>query len=800
MLTRAGRVKPGLRLKLIFGVLAILLPVLGLLLLGFSQERTRQRAEILDRLTLTAQAVAALTDATFDDALAVAQVVASDPAAEALDSARVRPLLERVTSRFPEFANVAAVDAQGSLVGSAVPIEEGSAPPSASDRAYFQQVMVTGQPALSEVQLARVSGIPVVTAAAPIFDDGGTVGAVLVAVELELLAQRLATVQLSPGQAVFIAGPSGDLAYHTQLALLPLAEGLDFANVPQVQLARTGQLVRTTDYTSPITSEVRAAALVPSPRHGWVVGVTWSNHEAFGSVEVAHQRQLLAFTFVALLALSATALLATYLTRPVTQLATHASALGNGALGRRVAIQTGDELEVLGESFNQMAADLESAAREREERLQTEASARKRAAFLAEASEQLSASLDVTVTLERVARLAVPELADWSVVDVLDADGSICLIAACHEDSDKEALIRELRRRYPPDPDAQNGLPLVLRTGEPALYSPIDPAWRAAAARDEEHLRLMEALDARASMCVPLVAHGQTLGALTFVCSESRRSYGPEDLALASELARRCGLALANARLHEQLQESLRMREFFQASLAHDLKSPLTTIKGSMQLLERQVAKLTDQEVAGRMTIRLRQVDSVTDTMAAMLEELEDLARLEAAQPLPLRRTRVDLVALATSQVADLQARSEKHTLRVVAHSDEIVGEWDARRLRRVLDNLIGNAIKYSPEGGGVTVALEKEEADGDAWALMSITDRGIGIPAEDLPSVFQRFHRARNARGRIAGTGLGLAGSRQIIEQHGGGVQIESQEGMGTTVKVRLPLSQSQSSSATPS
>ena len=220
--------------------------------------------------------------------------------------------------------------------------------------------------------------------------------------------------------------------------------------------------------------------------------------------------------------------------------------------------------------------------------------AERRLAFLAEASAHLAGSLDYETTLSQVARSAVPEMADWCVVDTLDEDGSVRLLAVAHVDAGKEALVRELRRRYPPAPQARYGLQKVLASGRPELYPDILPAWRQEAARDAEHLRLMEALDARSSMCVPLRARGQTLGAMTFVCAGSGRRYGPSDVALAQDLADRCALALDNARLHSQLQETMRAREAFLASLAHDLKTPLTASLGYAQLVRREA------EAAGR--------------------------------------------------------------------------------------------------------------------------------------------------------------------------------------------------------
>ena len=118
-----------------------------------------------------------------------------------------------------------------------------------------------------------------------------------------------------------------------------------------------------------------------------------------------------------------------------------------------------------------------------------------------------------------------------------------------------------------------------------------------------------------------------------------------------------------------------------------------------------------------------------------------------------------------------------------------LIGDWDARRLRRLLANLLDNAIKYSPDGGPIAIRIARASDPQGEWAALTVRDRGIGIPADDLPRLFERFHRGSNVTGRIAGTGVGLASVRQIVESHGGEVAVSSNEGEGTTLEVRLPL-----------
>jgi signal transduction histidine kinase len=175
--------------------------------------------------------------------------------------------------------------------------------------------------------------------------------------------------------------------------------------------------------------------------------------------------------------------------------------------------------------------------------------------------------------------------------------------------------------------------------------------------------------------------------------------------------------------------------------------------------------------------------------MASMLDELLDLARLRMGQPLELHRRSTDLVALACDVAAELQPSTEFHQVRVETELDQLVGEWDPSRLGRVLVNLVENAIKYSPSGGDVIVSVGRTDRDTGDWATIAVSDQGIGIPEADLERVFERFQRGSNAVGRVLGTGIGLAGVRDIVELHGGAITLASREGVGTTVSVRLPL-----------
>jgi signal transduction histidine kinase len=229
-------------------------------------------------------------------------------------------------------------------------------------------------------------------------------------------------------------------------------------------------------------------------------------------------------------------------------------------------------------------------------------------------------------------------------------------------------------------------------------------------------------------------------------------------------------------------EEAVSIRDQFLASVAHDLKNPLGGIMGFAQLLQRQISRGRAPDEA-RLVQQLSHIERMAVSAIGQIEELMDVARLQAAQPLSLTLGTVDLVALVRRVAEEFQGASSAQKILVAAPATQIAGSWDGRRLERVVSNLLGNAIKYSPDGGDVEVRLQRAGED----VVLTVEDQGIGIPAADLPRVFDQFYRGRNAEG-VSGTGLGLTGVRQIVEQHGGAISIQSEEGKGTVVTIRLP------------
>ena len=409
-------------------------------------------------------------------------------------------------------------------------------------------------------------------------------------------------------------------------------------------------------------------------------------------------------------------------------------------------------------------------------------SARRRLALVVDVGDLLASSLDYTLTLQRVASLALSQLADGCMVDVIGGDGSLGQVAVAHRDPRKELLVRNVRDRYPPDPDGSHMLTTVLRTGRPIVMPEATDTWLAEHTRSVEHLNVLRELGIKSYMCVPLIANGRTLGSITFLSSAPDRRYSPDDLALAQELAHRAALAVANSRLYQQAQDAIRVRDHFLLTASHDLRTPLTSIVGRADMMRMNLAggRIPSTEWISEQVSALQ---AAAKRMVATIEEITDAAELQMGQSLDLRDGVVEVGAVVDAVARTLETGvAGSVPLRVNAPPGVMV-KGDSARLERVLENVIGNAVKYSPTGTPVRVDVCAD----DDWITITVCDHGVGIPADELPLIFNQFYRASTAIG-TTGSGLGLAGARTIVEHHGGRINVESAVGRGTTVAISLP------------
>ncbi|MBF5041834.1 MULTISPECIES: PAS domain S-box protein [Myxococcaceae] len=416
--------------------------------------------------------------------------------------------------------------------------------------------------------------------------------------------------------------------------------------------------------------------------------------------------------------------------------------------------------------------------------------------FLSEASATLARALGEREVLEEAVRLAVPELCDWCVVD-LNAPGGLQRAAVFHPDPALAEHVETLRRHGPRAGSASPVLE-VFRTGRAQLLQPYPEAQLRTHVQNDAHHAAVRALSPESMLVVPLLARERVLGTFVLTRSAGREPYTPEDVALAEDFGRRCGLALDNARLLTELQRSLRTRDDFLSSVAHDLRNPLSVVALRAGMLRAEVER--GGIAPERITAAAARIGAASDEMAAMVESLVDLVRSEMGAPPTLRLSLVDLASLARDVAQDLQQQEARtHRLQLSMPATAVKAAVDEVRVRRVLRNLVTNAVKYSPEGREISVRVQERAREGKAGALIEVRDEGMGIPAGDLPHLFGRFFRGENVVGRIPGTGIGLFGARQIVEQHGGSIEVKSVEGEGSTFSVWLPLAAPEAAPTSP-
>jgi signal transduction histidine kinase len=443
--------------------------------------------------------------------------------------------------------------------------------------------------------------------------------------------------------------------------------------------------------------------------------------------------------------------------------------------------------------------------------------------LLGEVSNALSASLEYETTLRTAVALVVPALADHCAIDVLQPDGRLHRLVTGAGDPDAQAAAAELAVRFPPETRPDHPVLRVLRTGTPEVYADLPAETIEEFVRDPDELTLVRRLAPRSSALVPLVARGKTLGALTVGMGPSGRRFTSADLPVLTELARRFAVAMDNAHLyreaqdqastHVQLNAALRqameardealaqaesalgLRDKFLQLASHELRTPITSLRGYAQLLLRQYRRQgnVDPEQVQRA---LRLIDHQSDKLARLAIQLLDTSRIESGR-FSLERRETDLASLvrevvdSTKEMLALNAPVLQVEFPITLEVPESCpAEVDRARLEQVLINLLDNALKYSPNGGQVDVRMARHTNGADRWAELSVRDRGIGVPPQHRELIFDRFYQVQK-RDNPSGMGLGLYVSRQIVEAHGGTLTAEFPPDGGSRFLMTLPLSE---------
>ncbi|HZI19618.1 MAG TPA: PAS domain S-box protein [Pyrinomonadaceae bacterium] len=408
--------------------------------------------------------------------------------------------------------------------------------------------------------------------------------------------------------------------------------------------------------------------------------------------------------------------------------------------------------------------------------------AEERLTFLVETSGVLASSLDYETTLDRLARLAVNALGDYCLIDVVGGDGRFIRVGAAHQDPEREPLVVDLRR-FPPDPSRADGIPRVLRTGETLSVSELTGERLRAVAQSDEHAEALRRLGVRAFVSVPLVARERIIGALTCGITEEGRNYTPDDISFAQELAGRAALAIDNARLYGEARAANRSKDEFLATLSHELRTPLTPVIGWTHMI--RGGHLGPGDVANGMRV----IQKNAESLSRLINDLLDMSSIMSGK-MRIERAAVELGAALREAGETVRPQAEARGVWLELQTGglgKLNVSGDRTRLVQVFWNLLNNAVKFTPEGGRVSVRL----AQFDGSARVEVEDDGAGIPPEFLPHVFERFRQADGSTTRThGGLGIGLALVKSFVEAHGGSVAASSDgPGRGSRFSVTLPL-----------
>ena len=410
--------------------------------------------------------------------------------------------------------------------------------------------------------------------------------------------------------------------------------------------------------------------------------------------------------------------------------------------------------------------------------------------FLLRATEVLTRSFDYRVRLDTLAHLVVPDLADWCVID-LACEGGYERVALVHRDPALERHGRMLHERWPIPADRDPVL-AVLRDGTPRIVTDVTDEFLARMARDEEHLAALRRLDLRSLMMAPMRAQERVVGVMTFATSETRRQYRDADLPLAVDLASRAGALIEIARLYHIAEASNRAKDEFLATLSHELRTPLTAIVGWARMLA--VGGLDDPT----QRTALATIEQNAHLQARLVDDLLDVSRVVSGK-LSLVQEPVDLSGVIADVLQTMRLAADARSIRIEASGLDAgtVVEGDPTRLQQIVWNLVSNAIKFSGDGGPVSVRLERHAS----YARIVVRDEGRGIEESFLPFVFDAFRQADSTTTRAyGGLGLGLALVKYLVEAHGGAVAAASDGvGKGAVFTVTLPLARRVADRPTP-
>ncbi|HYS53717.1 MAG TPA: ATP-binding protein [Thermoanaerobaculia bacterium] len=419
-----------------------------------------------------------------------------------------------------------------------------------------------------------------------------------------------------------------------------------------------------------------------------------------------------------------------------------------------------------------------------EEELQLQA---ERAQILADAGAFFSSNIDPVWVTQAIAERVAEVLGDWSAVILKTADSNELRVASIyHRDMSSLGLAWSYIYRQPLLV-GEGIIGQVVSTGYPAMISNLGSASTGVSTQRNVTSYHAPTMQLASLLILPLRTRREMIGALVIAANDPERRMTDDKLPLAEQLAERAALAAENAKLYTEqvdarrkVEDLSRLKDEFLSIASHELRTPVTSIKGYTQLAKTLIREQDLETSEEYLDIALDQIDR----MSRLILELLDVSRIETGR-LEIRHEPISWIQFVRNLVHHHHTSVSDRRFHLNVPDSDLVVVGDRDRLEQVLGNLLENAVKYSPEGSEIFVDVAVK---GDQ-VVTSVCDRGIGIPNDELNQVFERFHRGRQVSStNYGGLGLGLYITKQIVDRHGGSISVESKEGSGTTFFFALP------------
>jgi signal transduction histidine kinase len=606
-------------------------------------------------------------------------------------------------------------------------------------------------------------------------------------VDLKAIWDVVSRIRIGNAGSAYVVDSLGRLVAHPNISLV--LQKRDLSALPQIRSARGPRSVAGDESVGMIADGLQGGQVLTAHARietlGWFVFVEQPLGEAFAPLQKSIVRSVIAFALALVLSVLASVLLARRMVAPIRALQAGAARIGAGDLGHRIEVRTDDELQTLGDEFNRTAARLQESYASLEEKIEARTrdlrKALEKVSALSEISQAVSSTLDLPTVLTTIVDRAV------------QLSGSHGGIVYEFDEATQTFHARATYQITAEHLEAVRAAP--IRLGEGAIgragviREPVEVVdiadERQAVAPQTRSLLTREGL--RSLLAVPLVRDERLLGGLVILRRE-RGSFSAEVIATLQTFATQSVLAIQNARLFveiedksRQLETASRHKSEFLANMSHELRTPLNAILGFSEVLsERMFGEINEKQA--------EYLDDILGSgrhLLSLINDILDLSKIEAGR-MDLETTEFDLPNAIEHTMILIRERAHRRAITLSSTIDTQLGSIraDERKVKQVLLNLLSNALKFTPEGGQITVRarLHNEEAE------ISVTDTGVGIAPEDQDAVFEEFRQVGTAARKVEGTGLGLAISRKFIELHGGRIWVKSQVGIGSTFAFTLP------------